>query len=349
DEPAPLIHPRFGTATLTSGPFRVDLASARQESYERPGALPSVQAGDIRQDLTRRDYTINAMAIRIGSERNGWLEDPLGGYADLQHGILKVLHDRSFEDDATRIVRGVRYEQRLGFAFEEHSLALLLHGIPYLRTISPDRLRHEIDHILQEDEPEQMLLRLDDLGVLSEIDESLSFGAGQVEGFQRARAARLSPARLEATLWCVLGWGLDEDGLASVAMGMNLPARLLEPMRDSLFLRSAQVELAQPELRPGDVYGMLSNSSLAALTATQMLYELPLARSRVSSFLAHLRHVRPSLDGQALMDLGFSQGPVLGDVLSKLLMARLNGEVGSREEEKAMAQRLLAQEPDASS
>lgn len=341
---APVVHPKFGTATLTSGPFRVDLASTRQESYDRPGALPSVRPGTIQQDLLRRDYSINAMAIRLDGECHGTLEDPACGYADLQHGILRVLHDRSFEDDATRMLRGVRYEQRLGFVFDERSLASILHGLPYLRAISPDRLRHEFDHILLEDEPEQMLLRLDALGVLSEIDETLVFGEGQAEGLRRAREERHSPARLEGVSWCLLSWGLDEDGLASVGARLNIPARLFVPMRDSLMLRMAQVELTEPGLRPSDIYNMLHGSSFEALFVAQMLTELPLSRSRVASYLGRLRHVRPALDGRALMDLGFAAGPALGDALAILLAARLNGEVVSREEEMQMAKQLLSQE-----
>lgn len=340
---APVVHPKFGTATLMSGPFRVDLASTRQESYDRPGALPSVRPGSIQQDLLRRDYTINAMAIRLDGDCHGTLEDPTGGYADLQHGILKVLHSRSFEDDATRILRGVRYEQRLGFVFDEQSLALILHGLPYLRAISPDRLRHELDHILVENEPEQMLLRLDALGVLSEIDEALVFGEGQAEGFRRAREERLSPARLEGVSWCLLSWDLDDDALASVGARLNLPARLLAPMRDSLMLHVAQLELAEPDLRPSDIYNMLHGSSFESLLVARMSYQLPLSRSRVALYLDKLRHVRSSLDGQALMELGFSAGPALGDALSRLLSARLNGEVESREEEMQMAKRILAQ------
>ena len=121
-----------------------------------------------------------------------------------------MLHEASFKDDATRLLRGVRYEQRLGFAFEKLSHALLMRDLGYVRCISGDRLRHEIEHMLAEREPEQMLWRLGALGALAAIDESLGFGPGQFGAFRRAKASRLTAARSELLFWCVLGWGLDK-------------------------------------------------------------------------------------------------------------------------------------------
>lgn len=344
-DPAPVLHQRFGTATLVSGSFRVDLATARNESYHSPGALPSVRPGSIEQDLLRRDFTINAMAIRLGTERHGELVDPYGGRGDLQHGLLRVLHEASFKDDATRILRGVRYEQRLGFAFEKSSLELLARELLYVRSISGDRLRHEIEHMLAEGEPEQMLRRLDTLGVLAAIDESLSFGPGQFEALRHARANRLSAARSQSLSWCVFGWGLDKEGLASVATRLNLPGRLLGPMQDSCALRVFEADLDRPGLRPSDVVGLLCDKSIVSLSAAELLHGRPLARSRVSLYLTRLRHVRPAMDGQMLRQLGFVEGPAIGSALARLRVARLNGELGSMEQEVEMAQRILAGGP----
>ena len=339
---APVLHERFGTATLTSGSFRVDLATARNESYQSPGALPSVRPGSIEQDLLRRDFTINAMAVRLGTAGHGELVDPHGGRGDLQHGLLRVLHEASFKDDATRILRGVRYEQRLGFAFEKSSFELLARDLLYVRNISGDRLRHEIEHMLEEREPEYMLWRLDTLGVLTAIDESLGFGPGQFEAFRHAKANRLSAARSQSLFWCVLGWELDKEGLASVATRLNLPGRLLGPMQDSCALRVFEADLDRPGLRPSDVVGLLCDKSIVSLSAAELLYGRPLARSRVSLYLTHLRHIRPALDGRVLRELGFVEGPAIGSALARLRVARLNGEVGSREQEVEMAQSILS-------
>jgi tRNA nucleotidyltransferase (CCA-adding enzyme) len=140
------LHPRFGTATWwpQDSPAIIDFITARAESYPHPGALPVIQHATLTADLARRDYTLNALAIRLDDPHFGTLLDLHGGLADLQAGLLRVLHPHSFQDDATRIWRGVRYEQRLGFNFAPETATYLQRDLDYLRTISGDRIRHEL-------------------------------------------------------------------------------------------------------------------------------------------------------------------------------------------------------------
>ena len=149
-------HPRFNTAKLRWNRWSVDLATARSETYERPGALPRVKPGSLASDLFRRDFTINAMAIELVLGRYGQLIDPYRGRDDLNRGWVRVLHERSFIDDSTRIWRGLRYEQRLDFQLEPDTLKLLKRDIPMLDTISGDRIRHELELILREELPEKI-------------------------------------------------------------------------------------------------------------------------------------------------------------------------------------------------
>src|SRR3954447_10430159 len=108
-------HERFGTATVRADALTVDLASPRRESYAHPGALPEVEPAPLDEDLARRDFTVNAMAAALDSERLGELRDPHGGRGDLEAGVIRVLHPKSFIDDPTRLLRAVRYEARFGF------------------------------------------------------------------------------------------------------------------------------------------------------------------------------------------------------------------------------------------
>src|SRR3990170_3534021 len=119
------VHPAFRTATLKGAGFRIDVASARAETYERPGALPTVRPGPLRDDLFRRDFTVNALALTLTGDLPGGLIDPFHGEADLEAGLLRVLNQASFRDDATRILRGARYEARLAFRFEPQTLRWL--------------------------------------------------------------------------------------------------------------------------------------------------------------------------------------------------------------------------------
>src|SRR3954464_14864984 len=139
-------HERFGTATVRADGYEFDLAAARRESYARPGALPDVELGaTLAEDLGRRDFTVNAMAVRLGDgELTAWE----GAEADLRAGVLRVLHDRSFADDPTRMLRLVRYAARLGFAPDPHTAALVDPAL--LATVSGDRLGAELRRLLEE-------------------------------------------------------------------------------------------------------------------------------------------------------------------------------------------------------
>ena len=134
-------HPHFGTAKLKWDRWSVDLATARSETYPWPGALPRVKPGSLESDLWRRDFTVNAMAVQLDPGHYGELIDRYRGRYDLEHKLIRVLHGKSFTDDATRIWRGLRYEQRLNFQLDPTTLKLLKRDIPRLDTISGDRIR----------------------------------------------------------------------------------------------------------------------------------------------------------------------------------------------------------------
>ena len=168
-----VVHPRFGTATYRNGTLRFDLATARTETYSRPGVLPDVRPGPIEEDLARRDFTVNAMALRLSPPDAGTLLDRFGSRQDVEDGLIRVLHDGSFVDDPTRTMRAIRYEQRLGFQIEPSTLTLLSRDLHLLPSVGVDRLRRELDLFLLEPAPELTLLRAESLGVLRTIDPAL--------------------------------------------------------------------------------------------------------------------------------------------------------------------------------
>ncbi len=340
-EPAPVVHPFFGTATLCEGAFRFDLATARAEAYERPGALPIVRWGTIEQDLVRRDFTVNAMALTLDGQRRGDLLDLHGGRPDLEHGLLRVLHDASFVDDATRILRGVRYEQRFGFAFEKQTLEALQRDLPYLDCLSPDRVRHEFERTFVEDEPELALRRLDTLNVLGAIHPGLVFGPEKAWILDGVRRRALPPTQLHTVYWCLLAWGMSGVEVETLGTRLCLPRRIQEAVADAAALHELESHLDDPGLSPGQVFDVLRGRSVAALIAAERLFVRPFAGSNLSLYLHRLRHVRPSLTGKDLQALGIPEGALLGRILSCLRTARLNGEVSSREEEVALALRLF--------
>ena len=144
---------QFNTARLEIGDRAVDLAMARAETYPQPGSLPVVRRGTLAEDMARRDFSVNAMAVSLGEDCWGNLSDPHGGRDDLRKANLRTLHEGSFSDDATRILRAARYAARLSFDLDDNTLRSLDRSIEFLSTISAARLRNEIERIFLEASP----------------------------------------------------------------------------------------------------------------------------------------------------------------------------------------------------
>jgi tRNA nucleotidyltransferase (CCA-adding enzyme) len=180
-------HSMFNTARIALDKWTVDFAMARTETYTRPGALPKVTPSAINNDLFRRDFTVNAMAIGMNPSYYGELIDLYGGMKDLDKKFIRVLHANSFIDDATRIWRAIRYEQRLGFKIETDTLLLIKRDVKQSKTVGGFRLRHELELVLKEHEPEKILARADELGALRELHPSLKADKWLADKFQVAR------------------------------------------------------------------------------------------------------------------------------------------------------------------
>ncbi len=331
-----LAHHRFGTAKLRYGNSTLDLATARKETYSRPGALPTVLPGTLQDDLVRRDFSINAMAISLTPYDYGELIDPYSGKSDLEHGLIRILHPASFSDDATRILRGVCYEQRFGFGFETHTARLLQRDIPMLDTISGDRIRHELEHIFEEDRPELVIKRLGELGVLPRISPSLKGDGRLAEKFVKARRLK-KLAHLAPLYLCLLIYALSEQEIEQFLTRLNVPAKLSRAVRDTLRLKTSLRSLDKPSLKRSEIYYLLREYDPLAIQANAIATESSILQRNLRLFLTRLRHVRTSLDGEELKTLGISPGPEMGRVLQVLHKARLDGEVRTRADETRLA------------
>ncbi len=166
-----IYYKKYGTATVKWQKSKVDLAMSRKETYKRPAALPTVKFATIRKDLFRRDFTINAMAIRLNKGRLGELLDFYSGKSDLKKGIIKILHGKSFIDDPTRIFRAIRFEQRFGFKISKDTQRLMKQALKQgmLSKLEKYRLQNELVLILKETKPEKIILRMQQLGIFKFI------------------------------------------------------------------------------------------------------------------------------------------------------------------------------------
>jgi len=331
-----LAHHRFGTAKLRYENFTLDLATARKETYAKPGALPTVTPGTLKDDLVRRDFSINAMAISLAANDYGELVDPYQGKSDLEHRLIRILHSESFSDDATRILRGVRYEQRLGFEFEAQTVQLLKRDISMLDTISGDRIRHELELIFKEKQPDLVIKRLGELGVLPIISPFLKGDGWIAEKFDRARRLK-KPTQLPSLYFCLLIYSFSKTGIEQFLARLNISAKLSRAMRDTLRLKTNLPLLDKPSLKPSEIYYLLREYEPAAIQANAIASDSSMVHHYLQLFLTELRYVRTSLNGEELKRLGISAGPEMGKALQVLHKAKLDGEVSTKADEKKLA------------
>ncbi len=328
-------HHRFGTAKLRYENFTLDLATARKETYARPGALPVVTSGTLKDDLIRRDFSINAMAVSLMANDYGELMDPYQSKGDLEDRLIRILHPKSFSDDATRILRAACYAQRFGFELETQTARLLKRDIPMLDTISGDRIRHEMEHIFEEKRPELVIGRLGNLGVLARIDPSLKGDGWIAEKFDRARRLGKS-SQLSSIYFCLLVYSFSEIDIERFLARLNIAARLSRAIRDTLRLKTTLRLLDKSSLKPSEIYYLLKEYEPLAIHANAIASDSSVARRHLQLFLRKLRYVRTSLDGEDLKKLGIPAGPVMGKVLQTLHKAKLDGEVRTRADEKKL-------------
>ncbi len=327
----------FGTWSLIVHDVELDLSTARRETYDRPGALPTVYPGSIDDDLARRDFTINAMAISLNGDSWGDLLDPHGGVRDLERGLIRVLHDRSFADDATRVLRAIRYASRQDFQLEARTSELLEQGLPYLSTISPDRVRHEFERIFNEPRAAKMVESAGRLGVLSAVHPALRVDTTSLRAIDAAPDA--DARRAELLLGSIVQ-SIGDDDVDSVVERLNLNAEWALVVRDVVKVHRRTEKLRYENIAKSRVYRLLHGLNGSAIESCAMAETDPRVAARLRLYLDELRHVQTSLDGNNLMEIGVPQGPAVGQMLDKLLDARLDGLVVSAEDECGLARQL---------
>jgi tRNA nucleotidyltransferase (CCA-adding enzyme) len=313
-------HDRFLTARVRAPDHAYDLATARRERYPRPGALPEVEPASLDEDLRRRDFTVNAIA----STFDGEIRAPEGSREDLAHGRLRVLHDASFTDDPTRVLRLVRYAARLNFAVDAETSVLARRAVAAgaVDTVTGSRIGAELRLLLDEPAAGAALGLADQLGVLGTLRPPLRF---RPELAARARALLGVPTVLLATV----ALDADSDALRAALDDWRFPAgerdRVVTAVRDA----PALAERLQSAPRASEIAAAVQRTSPEAVALAGALGADEAARR----WLHDLRHVRLDLSGDDLIAAGVPPGPDIGRGLRAALAAKLDGEATTREGE----------------
>jgi tRNA nucleotidyltransferase (CCA-adding enzyme) len=339
-------HKAFGTAVVLYGDDeRVDVVTARSESYHAPAVLPAVEPGSIDEDLHRRDFTINAMAVSLKGDALGELVDPFGGRADLEAGLIRVLHARSFIDDPTRILRAIRYEDRYGFRMDDETVRLARECIAtgHVGDLSGARLRDELIALLEEGDVSHAIPRLAELGAEEEIHPHVVADAEAVRLFDRLRGLN---SRYELG---VPAWRLGLEALAR-----KLPHEEIGPWlhglkvrrRDAKQIRAAiedgpriAEQLGRDSLAPADVVALAEPRAPDAPLFALALADLP----QLHDYFAGLGRIELEITGADIAELGLGESPRVGEILAEVRRRKLNGELAGRESELEAARELVEQ------
>ena len=343
-------HKHFGTATVYIKPhLKVDFSTARNESYPKPAHLPIVQPGLLKDDLSRRDFTINAMAIYLSNNK---LIDLFSGLRDLKDKKIRVLHDLSFIDDPTRILRAIRFEQRFNFRIEPRTLRLLKDAsrLKMLNRVQPHRIRDDLILILKEKNPIKEIKRIEGLLGFDFIHLKLRINA-KIYALLKAIEKEVKafskdyPKRRDLDIWLVfligLFDGLNKQDIKGVCSKFGL--RRGEEIRILSYKKSNNIvkALSKADIKPSSIFKLLEPLSYETIICLKAKYNNSFFNTNSSNFLSIYNGMRIFVAGGDLHKLGVVPGPRYQQIFIQVLAAKLNGLVSTKEEELNLIRKLL--------
>ena len=348
------IHRDFGTATLNlSENFKLDIATSRREFYPRPASLPHVKPAPLKEDLFRRDFTVNAMAISINPSDFGRLIDFFGGRRDLRERKVRVLHVRSFIDDPTRIFRAIRFEQRYNFCIEKVTERLiklaLREGV--FQLLSGKRIKEELKQILEEDRPERNVYRMQKLGILKVIQPGIYLDSSREMIFDKlidtiARYEILTGEKSKRWLirLSVLLRDLTEEEIEDFCSKYSFTREERETILASSKKADEIVErLTVPEMKPSSIYYLLRSYPPEALILAMAIAKDDIVEKRIVLYLSHLQKIELEITGDDLKKMGYKPSPEFSRILEETKKAKLDGLVKTVEEEVEFIRKNFAQ------
>jgi len=347
-------HKRFGTATVTLGHnLKIDIATAREETYPVPACLPVVTSGTVRDDLKRRDFSINAMAISINKENYGELIDFFHGRKDLRSKSIRILHDLSFIDDPTRILRAIRFEQRFNFKIEPKTLKLLkvANKLKMIERVQPQRLRDELILMLKDKYPIRAIKRMESLVGLGFINTKLKLEINNLFLLGSAEKEvnwfkKVYPERRHLDIWLVYFMALI-DNLSLSNLKSIFRAFVFRKGEEKRMLTFKKInksllrQLSRRDTLPSRIFHILDPLSYEVILLLKAKYRNKSIKMHIEDFFEIYNFIRISVTGHDLYRLGFEPGPYYQKIFSKVLKAKLDGCVSTKEEELFLVNKLM--------
>ena len=349
-------HSRFKTAVMIfPGGLHVDVATARLEYYERPGALPTIEMSSLKLDLYRRDFTVNTLALDLIPLNFGTLIDFFGAQGDIKDKSIRAIHNLSFVEDPTRILRAVRFSERFGFKIAKQTMTHIKNTmkLDIFKGVSGARLADELRNILEEDIAIEAVGKLQELGVLKQIDASIDWNADMRSLFARARDTlawyRLLYMDRKVDVWLVLFLALTDQlkdaRLKALAGRLSITGKknmaVIEGRRAGLRALKKIAGKPKPKLMMSEVYHLLKPLPVEVILYLMEKTEDEATRKIFSEFITRLSPMKTELSGAALKRLGVKEGPRMGSILTGLLDKRLNSEISTKEEEEEVVRGLV--------
>ena len=319
----------------SEGATSIDVVTARAETYPEPAALPDVVPSSIKDDLERRDFTVNSMGISLSDSDWGNLVDPMNGLGDIMRKRIRVLHDASFIDDPTRLFRAVRYAVRLDFSIDSTTKSLIDDSLGKVDRLSGARLRNEFELMLGEPKRVEILREAEDLGLLAAISPGLRIGSRSLEVMESGASTRFEDLLALST------FGLTQAEAEQVAKRFDGPEMWTKTIRGNPELADLVAVLDRSDIRRSEVAEILDSVPLQSIRAYIAAGPPLPRRDRMIEYIDKIRFERPEITGDDLIAAGIEEGPVIGQLIDIVRRARLDGQVKTKQEELDLAKSRL--------
>ena len=328
-----LSNSEFGTSKLSVKKSIYDIANARSETYAHPGALPKVTRNSIDKDLWRRDFSINSVAIQLTQDEDWQILDPTDGLTDISHGTIRVLHNKSFVDDPTRIFRAVKYSIRFGFSIDEKTEKLIGNCIKsnYINKISGNRILSEVSQILEENNFKTNIQLLSSLGILSSIHPKLKIGSALLDKLTKLNNDTKEDKSKLLTLFFS---DINPENIDGICQRLDVNPKTVKILHGIQTIKQNTKSLSKTKIINSELMMLLDKLDIESISSIQLISKNESLRKNLSNFLDKLRFIKPKIAAKEIISLGIAPGPQIGNLLADIRFAVADGILKTVNEEK---------------